>query len=110
MLSKNKGTREMEQNRLTRLPAIVTAGLLLGLALTCLAPDPAAAQPAALNPEQACRDDAFRLCGDFIPDRTKVGACLRSKARALSRDCHTVIFGAGRTSHRTTHRRHRHHR
>jgi hypothetical protein len=98
----------MEQNRLTRLPAIATAGLLLGLALTCLAAGPAAAQPAPLNPEQACRDDAFRLCGDFIPDRTKVGACLRAKARALSRDCHTVIFGAG-TSHKATHRRHRRH-
>jgi hypothetical protein len=101
----------MEQNRLRRLPAIATTGLLLGLALTCFAPDRAAAQPAALNPEQACRDDAFRLCNDFIPDRTKVGACLRSKARALSRDCHTVIFGAGGgTSHRTKHRRHRRHR
>jgi hypothetical protein len=99
----------MELNRLNRLPAIASAGLLLGLALTCLAPDTASAQPAALNPEQACRDDAFRLCGDFIPDRTKVGACLRAKARALSRDCHTVIFGAA-TSHKAKHRRHRRHR
>jgi hypothetical protein len=102
----------MRQNRLNRLhvTAIGTAGLLLGLALTCLAPIPAAAQQSTINPEQACRDDAFRLCGQFIPDRDRVGACLRSRGRALSRDCHTVVFGgAGGRSHRATHRRYRHH-
>jgi hypothetical protein len=98
----------MRQNRLNRLHAIGTAGLLLGLALTCVAPIPAAAQQSTINPEQACRDDAFRLCGDYIPDRNKVGACLRSKVRALSRDCRTVIGGGGGT-HRTKQRRHRRH-
>jgi len=99
----------MRQNRLNRLrlAAIGPAGLLLGLTLTCLAPAPAAAQQATINPEQACRDDAFRLCGDFIPDRNKVGACLRSKVRALSRDCRTVIGGGG--THRAKQRRHRRH-
>ncbi len=105
----------MGPNRLNRLPTtpIAAAGLLLGLALACFAPTGAAAQQGTINPEQACRDDAFRLCNDFIPNRDKVGACLRSKARALSRDCHTVIFGAGGGTHRTTrkatHRRHHHH-
>jgi len=99
----------MRQNRLNRLhvTAIATAGLLLGLTLTFLAPAPAAAQ-GTINPEQACRDDAFRLCNDYIPDRNKVGACLRSKARALSRDCRTVIGGGGGT-HRAKQRRHRRH-
>jgi len=102
----------MRQNRLNRLhvTAIGTTGLLLGLALTCLAPIPAAAQQGTINPEQACRDDAFRLCGNFIPDRDKVGACLRAHARALSRDCHTVIYGAARgPSKKVKHRRYRHH-
>ena len=99
----------MRQNRLNRLhgAAIGTAGLLLGLTLTCLAVAPAAAQQGTINPEQACRDDAFRLCGNFIPDRDKVGACLRSKVRALSRDCRTVIGGGG--THRAKQRRHRRH-
>ena len=98
----------MRQNRLNRLhgAAIGTAGLLLGLALTCLSVAPAAAQQGTINPEQACRDDAFRLCNEFIPDRDKVGACLRSKVRALSRDCRTVIGGG---THRTKQRRHRRH-
>ena len=101
----------MRQNRLNRLhgAAIGTAGLLLGLTLTCLAPAPAAAQQGTINPEQACRDDAFRLCNEFIPDRDKVGACLRRKARALSRDCRTVIGAGGGTSRKVKHRRHRRH-
>jgi hypothetical protein len=100
----------MRQNRLNRLrlAAIGPVGLLLGLTLTCLAPAPAAAQQGTINPEQACRDDAFRLCNEFIPDRDKVGACLRRKARALSRDCRTVIGGGGGT-HRAKQRRHRRH-
>ena len=101
----------MRQNRLNRLhgAAIGTAGLLLGLALTCLSVAPAAAQQGTINPEQACRDDAFRLCNEFIPDRDKVGACLRRKARALSRDCRTVMGAGGGTSKKVKHRRHRRH-
>jgi hypothetical protein len=85
------------------------AGLLLGLALTCLSPIPAAAQQGTINPEQACRDDAFRLCNNYIPDRDKVGACLRSHVRALSRDCRTVMGAGGGTSKKAKHRRHRRH-
>jgi hypothetical protein len=98
----------MRQNRLNRLhvAAIGPAGLLLGLALTCI---PAAAQQGTINPEQACRDDAFRLCNNYIPDRDKVGACLRSKVRALSRDCRTVMGAGGGTSKKAKHRRHRRH-
>lgn len=84
---------------------LAIAGVLVGLAL------PAAAQ-APINPERACKDDAVRLCNDLIPDRAKVGACLRRNARSLSRDCHTVVFaGARAPRHRAPHRtyHHRHH-
>jgi hypothetical protein len=99
----------MMPNRLNRLAvmSLAAAGLWLGLALT-----PAAAQQGTINPEQACRDDAFRLCGNFIPDRNKVGACLRSHARALSRDCRTVVTGGGggqRTTRRAARRHYRRH-
>ena len=101
----------MQQYRSNRIAlnrfsgATVAAGLLLGLAW--LAPVPAAAQ---INPEQACKDDAFRLCNDFIPDRDKVGACLRRKARSLSPDCRTVVTGGrgGGAHHAVRHYR-RHH-
>jgi hypothetical protein len=77
-------------NRVARL-SIATAGLLTGLAL--MAFTPAAAQ---MSPEEACKDDAFRLCGNFIPDRDKVGACLRQKSRSLSPACRTFVVGGGR--------------
>jgi hypothetical protein len=85
---------------------------LLGLAMTFATPASAQQPPAqkpTINPEQACRDDAFKLCNDFIPDRDKVGACLRRKSRSLSKDCHTVVFGGHGTGHgtkRKTSRRH----
>ena len=91
----------MRTNRLNRFAfsALAAAGLWLGLAVT------APAQAQTINPEQACRDDAFRLCNNDIPDRTKVGACLRRHARSLSKDCRTVVLGGGGTR-KTTRRRH----
>ena len=91
------------------IPALAGAGLLLTLGLAGVLP--AAAQE-PINPEQACKNDAFRLCNDFIPDREKVGACLRHNARSLSRDCRTVVMGGGRYRAPTqrTYRKHYHHR
>ncbi len=88
---------------------LAAAGMLVGLGLVFGAPLPAAAQQGTPNPEQACRDDAFRLCNDFIPDRDKVGACLRKNARGLSHDCHSVIFGEASGRHRAAHRAYRRH-
>jgi hypothetical protein len=99
----------MMRHRLNRLAimSLAATGLWLGLALA-----PAAAQQGTINPEQACKDDAFRLCGNFIPDRDKVGACLKSHARALSRDCRTVVTGGGggqRSTRRVARRHYRRH-
>ena len=87
--------------------SLTVAGLWLGLAFVA----PAQAQQPAINPEQACKDDAFRLCNNYIPDRDKVGACLRHNARSLSRDCRTVVMGGGGgVRHRgTVHHRRYHH-
>jgi hypothetical protein len=89
----------MRNHRLTRRAArlLAVAGLLAGLAL------PAAAQQPTISPEQACRDDAFKFCNNFIPDRDKVGACLRKNGRKLSKDCRTVVFGGTGTRKRTYH-------
>ena len=103
--------------------SLAAAGLLIGLGMTALAPAPASAQ--GMSPEQACKDDAFRLCNEFIPDRDKVGACLRRRARSLSPACRSFfVAGArrygrgrphlrGRVHHYYHHRhyyRHHHHR
>jgi hypothetical protein len=83
--------------------SLAAAGLWLGLAIAA----PAQAQ-STINPEQACRDDAFRLCNNFSPDRDKVGACLRKNARSLSKDCRTVVTGGGGTR-KTTRKRSKYH-
>jgi hypothetical protein len=88
-------------------PMSLAAALLLGLALA-----PAAAQQGTMSPEQACSGDAFRLCNDFIPDRAKVGACLRRNARSLSSDCRGFVLGGRHVAaHGRTHvRAYRHSR
>src|SRR5215470_11730317 len=100
-----RGT-EMRTNRLNRfaVSSLAAAGLWLGLAIAA----PAQAQQSTINPEQACRDDAFKFCNNFIPDRDKVGACLRKNARKISRDCRTVVTGGGtrKTTRKKRYRKH----
>ena len=103
----------MRTNRLSPLAkrwlTAAGCGLWLGIALTFGASVPATAQ---IDPVQACQGDAFRLCNDFIPDRAKVGACLRRNGRSLSKDCRTVVFGGGGTrpaTHRVYHRKYYRH-
>ncbi|HYW59662.1 MAG TPA: hypothetical protein VE909_03985 [Xanthobacteraceae bacterium] len=89
-------------NRHAASAALAAAGMLLGLAVATAAP------ASRINPEQACKDDAFRLCNDLIPDRAKVGACLRRNARSLSRDCRTVVAGGGGHHRSSRHHHHKH--
>ena len=41
--------------------------------------------------EQACTNDAFQFCQNFIPDRNRVFSCLVSNRDQLSVACHTVM-------------------
>jgi len=41
----------------------------------------------------ACTPDAFRLCGDAIPDPRKVRFCLQSKLSQLSPGCRVAFTG-----------------
>jgi len=41
----------------------------------------------------ACTPDAFRLCGDAIPDPKKVRYCLQSKLSQLSPGCRVAFTG-----------------
>ena len=40
--------------------------------------------------EQACYDDVNRLCGDAIPDETKIVACMKQRRAQLSPKCRTI--------------------
>jgi hypothetical protein len=84
-----------------RFTTIATLGLLAGLL-------PAAfASARAETPEQrqACTHDAFRLCGDAMPDVARVTACLARNQAGLSPLCRSAMSGGGAaTAHRVYHR------
>jgi len=39
----------------------------------------------------ACTPDVWRLCGEQIPDVSRIVACLRQNTPQLSRDCRAVF-------------------
>ena len=85
------------------LPVVVLVGLA------------GAAAAQAPDVQQACTPDAMRLCGQFIPDRAKVEACMRVHRREWSPQCRLAASGGRRVArahrvyrHRTHHAR-RHH-
>jgi hypothetical protein len=41
--------------------------------------------------QQACTNDAFQFCQNYIPDRTRVFGCLVDNRNQLSVACHTVM-------------------
>jgi hypothetical protein len=45
--------------------------------------------------QQACTPDAFRLCGQFIPDAGQITSCLARQKANLSPACHKVFAGGG---------------
>jgi|GEM_PF-3347153 len=48
--------------------------------------------------EQACTSDAFRLCSEFIPDVSRITACMQAKQDQLSPRC-AKMFVDGRDRH-----------
>lgn len=88
------------QSRISR------AGLMLAMALSASL---LASTTYAYTPEQqqACSPDAFRLCGDAIPDVDRVTACMIRKRSELSPGCRVffrspepVAAGRAVTAHR----------
>jgi|RhiMetdeSRZDD1v2_1073273.scaffolds.fasta_scaffold121023_3 hypothetical protein len=62
----------------------------------------------AVTPEEqaACQPDAFRLCGQAIPDERRVKACLLHNVRRLSPPCRRV-FSRGSPGRRASRGRRR---
>jgi len=70
--------------------------------ITGFAPAQAAAQGTP-EQQQACTPDAMRLCSEFVPDVTKISACMNRKRAELSPACRATMV----TPHkRTTHHHH----
>jgi hypothetical protein len=72
-----------------KLIAIAFVLTVTGLA----APAPAFAY--TQDEQMACQDDAFRLCGNAIPDEQRVKSCLIANMRRLSPQCRRM-FNRGR--------------
>jgi hypothetical protein len=60
------------------------AGLMLALSLSFLSSGAFAYTP---EQQQACSGDAFRLCGDAIPDVDRVTVCMIRRKSELSPGC-----------------------
>jgi hypothetical protein len=41
--------------------------------------------------QDACMNDAMTICGQFVPDREKVAACLLSNKHRISVACRTML-------------------
>jgi Ni/Co efflux regulator RcnB len=59
------------------------------LAWVAFIPAPTLAQ--SQEEQQACMNDAFTVCGDAIPDRDRVAACLAQNINRVSAPCRTVM-------------------
>lgn len=67
----------------------------LAAAVLTLASTAALAQPYTRDQQvAACSDDAFRLCGDAIPDEGRVVACMAARRSYLSQSCRVVFDGS----------------
>ncbi|MDO8981606.1 MAG: hypothetical protein Q7V17_20500 [Afipia sp.] len=67
---------------------LITMACIACAAIALLAAAPSAAD-AAGTPEQrrACRQDAMRLCREYIPDVKRITACMQKNVRKLSPLC-----------------------
>jgi hypothetical protein len=66
--------------------------LQIALAAAFLALAPVAVTAETQEEQQACMNDAFNICGQAIPDRDRVAACLTQNLDRISSACRTVML------------------
>ena len=66
--------------------------LRIALASAFLVLVPVAAPAETQEEQQACMNDAFNVCGQAIPDRERVAACLTQNLDRISSACRTVML------------------
>jgi len=62
------------------------------LVFAVLAIAPSSAMAASEDEQNACMGDAFSVCGNHIPDRDRVAACLAANLNRISSACRTVML------------------
>jgi hypothetical protein len=66
--------------------------LQIALAAALLVLVPVAVTAETQEEQQACMNDAFNICGQAIPDRDRVAACLTQNLDRISSACRTVML------------------
>ena len=64
---------------------------IVALSALCLTLAPLGARADEQSDQAACMNDAMTICGQFIPDRDRVGACLFSNRSRISPACRTAM-------------------
>jgi hypothetical protein len=77
------------------LPRSLGNHLKIFVAVICFATAPAAvyAEEGTFAQRNACRPEVFRLCNEYVPNRTAITNCLRRNRRHLDPECRAVFEG-----------------
>jgi hypothetical protein len=65
--------------------------MVFAVAIVTAALTPAAVKADPQSDQVACMSDAFAVCGQFIPDRERVGMCLYSNRSRVSAPCRAAL-------------------
>lgn len=55
--------------------------------------------------QQACEGDVYDLCGDKVPDRDAIEACLRKKFSKVSKECRHFMEAYSKSKRHSPHKR-----
>jgi hypothetical protein len=69
----------------------LAGGLALAVLSTVNAQD-SGSYRGSQDDQQACTDDVFRVCGDFVPDQPRIIACMKINLVKLSPACKAVFM------------------
>jgi len=76
--------------------------ILIALAFFGLALAPGTAAATEQEDQAACMGDAMSVCGQFIPDRGRVGACLVANRSRISPACRSALVRFNPSRSKTT--------
>ena len=76
--------------------------ILIALAFACVVMAPVAVKADAQEDQSACMNDAMTVCGQFIPDRERVAACLIDNRSHISAACRTALARFNKSASRSS--------
>ena len=86
-----QGTASIETRALQNSEGGMKIHCAIISAVFCLMLSPAALRADPQQGRQACMNDAFTVCGQFIPNRDRVASCLISNRSRISLACREAL-------------------